>query len=72
MSDLLSEGQNGYKGPKPQKRKMAKGDKMVKMMYFLVNMVDSSFETSHSASNSTDKGRAMLDRSEIDGDGEQL
>ena len=48
------------------------GDEMVKMMYFLVNMVDSSFETSHSASNSTDKGRAMLDRSKIDGDGEQL
>ena len=43
-----------------------------KMLYFLVNMVDSSFETSQSASKSTDKGRAMLDRSEIDGDGEQL
>ena len=53
-------------------RMRREGDEMVKMMYFLVNMVDSSFETSHSASNSTDKGRAMLDRSEIDGDGEQL
>ena len=56
----------------PSSRRMHRGDKMVKMMYFLVNMVDSSFETSHSASKSTDKGRAMLDRSEIDGDGEQL
>ena len=53
-------------------RMRREGDEMVKMMYFLVNMVDSSFETSHSASNSTDKGRAMLDRSKIDGDGEQL
>ena len=53
-------------------RMRREGDEMVKMMYFLVNMVDSSFETSHSASNSTDKGRAMLDRSEIDGDGERL
>ena len=53
-------------------RMRREGDEMVKMMYFLVNMVDSSFETSHSASKSTNKGRAMLDRSEIDGDGEQL
>ena len=48
------------------------GDEMVKMMYVLVSMVDSSLETSHSASKSTDKGRAVLDRSEIDDDGEQL
>ena len=45
---------------------------MVKMMYFLISMVESTSETSHSASNSTDKGRAMLDRSEIDDDGERL
>ena len=53
-------------------RMRREGDKMVKMMYFLVNMVDSSFETSRSASNTTEKWHAMLDRSEIDGDGEQL
>ena len=56
----------------PSSRRVHRGDEMVKMMYFLVRMVDSSFETSRSASNSTDKGRAILDRSEIDDDGERL
>ena len=45
---------------------------MVKMLEFLFIIVELSCETSHSASNSTDKGRAMLDRSKIDDDGEQL
>ena len=48
------------------------GGGMAKMPNFLISMVESSFETSHSAFNSTGKGRAMLDRSEIDDDGEQL
>ena len=52
--------------------RMLRGVEMVKMMYFLVTVVDSTSETSHSASNSTGKGRAMLERSEIDDDGEQL
>ena len=56
----------------PSSWRMPRGVEMVKMMYFLVKMVDSSLETSHSASKSTDKGRAMLDRSEIDDDGERL
>ena len=47
-------------------RMRREGDEMVKMMYFLVNMVDSSFETSHSASNSTTNGLAMLYRSQFD------
>ena len=51
---------------------MPRGVEMLKIMYFLVTVVESSFETSHSAPNSTGKGRAMLDRSEIDDDGEQL
>ena len=46
------------------------GDGMAKMPNFLTNMVDSSSETSHSASNSTDTGRALLYRSEIDDNGE--
>ena len=51
---------------------MPLGFETVKMMYFLVNVFDSTSETSLSASNSTDKGRAVLDRSEINDDGEQL
>ena len=40
---------------------------MAKMPNFLISMVDSSSGSSHSASNSTDTGRALLYRSQIDG-----
>ena len=46
------------------------GGGMAKMPNFLINMVDLSSETSHSASNSTDTGRAPLYKSEIDDNGE--
>ena len=41
-----------------------------KMLYFLVTMVESSSETSYSASNDRVDGRAMLKNSEIGGHGE--
>ena len=48
------------------------GGGMAKMPNFLISMVESSFETSHSAFNSTIDGRAMLYRPQIDDDGEEL
>ena len=45
---------------------------MMNIAHLVVMMVDSTSETSLSASNSTEKGRAVLDRSEINDDGEQL
>ena len=45
---------------------------MVKMMYFLISMGESTSETSHSASNSTDKERAMHYGSEIDDYGAKI
>ena len=42
------------------------------MLYFLVTMVESSSETSHSASNDSMYGRAMLYRSEIDDHGAEI
>ena len=41
-----------------------------KMLVFLASVVESSFETSHSALNDSNNGRKMLYRSEIDNHGE--
>ena len=48
------------------------GGGMAKMPNFLISMVESSFETSPSASNSTGKGRVMLYRSKFDGVGAKI
>ena len=54
----------------PFARAPNEGVVLVKMVYFLVNMVEMSSETFHSASNSTANGLTMLERSEIDDYGE--
>ena len=42
------------------------------MLYFLANMVELSYETSHSAFNSTIDGRAMLYGPQIDDNGAEI
>ena len=64
-----------YHGPDPPPHgacPMPRVVEMVKMMYFLFVIVELNSETSLSTSNITDKGRAVLDRSEINDDGEKL
>ena len=46
------------------------GPDLAMILYFLVIMVESSSDTSHSASNSTYDERAVLYSFEIDDDGE--
>ena len=46
--------------------------KIVSMVYLVVIIIELSYETSHSAYNSTIDGRAMLYRTEIDHDGAQI